>query len=121
VSGIMNLSRNRGGDFGIAFVTSLIARRSQIHQARLSEHTTAYDPAYQAKVNAIAGAMEHAGSTSAEAARRAVGAMYRQLVLQATQLAYLDALWIMGVGAALIVPVLAMTKRPGPMGAPAGH
>jgi DHA2 family multidrug resistance protein len=121
VSGIMNLSRNLGGDVGIAFVTSLIARRSQVHQARLAEHTTAYDPAYQAKLHSIAAAMEHAGSTSADAARQAVGAMYRQLVQQATQLAYLDALWLLGIGAALMVPILAMTKRPGPMGAPAGH
>ncbi|MGH7440849.1 MAG: DHA2 family efflux MFS transporter permease subunit, partial [Polyangiaceae bacterium] len=121
VSGIMNLSRNLGGDIGIAFVTTLIARRSQVHQARLSVHTTAYDPQYQAKLNAIAGAMEHAGSTTADAARQAAGAMYRQLVQQATQLAYLDALFIMGIGAALMVPILFLTKRPAPMGAAAAH
>jgi DHA2 family multidrug resistance protein len=120
VSGIMNLSRNLGGDIGIAAVTTLIARRSQAHQARLSTHTTAYNPAYQAKLQAIASGMEHAGSTSLEAARRATGAMYRQLVLQSTQLAYLDALWVMAIGAAVMVPVLALIKRPGPMGAGAG-
>jgi hypothetical protein len=47
--------------------------------------------------------------------------MYRQLLQQSTQLAYLDALWVLGVGAALMVPVLWFTKRPGPMGAAAGH
>jgi DHA2 family multidrug resistance protein len=121
VSGIMNLSRNMGGDIGIAFVTTLIARRSQVHQAQLVAHTTAYDAGYQAKVMAIARAMEHAGSTSIDAARQATGAMYRQLLQQSTQLAYLDALWVLGVGAALMVPILWFTKRPGPMGAPAGH
>jgi DHA2 family multidrug resistance protein len=121
VSGIMNLSRNMGGDIGIAFVTTLIARRSQVHQAQLAAHTTAYDADYQAKVTAIARAMEHAGSTSIDAARQASGAMYRQLLQQSTQLAYLDALWVLGVGAALMVPILWLTKRPGPMGAPVGH
>jgi DHA2 family multidrug resistance protein len=121
VSGIVNLSRNMGGSIGIAFVTTLIARRSQTHQAQLAAHTTAYDPAYQAKLGAIARSMEHAGATSLEAARRATGAMYRQLVQQSMQLAYLDALWVLGVGAALMVPVLWLTKRPGPMGASAGH
>jgi DHA2 family multidrug resistance protein len=121
VSGIMNLSRNLGGDLGIAFVTSLIARRSQVHQARLSMHTTAYDGAYQAKLNGIAAALEHAGSTSIDAARQASGAMYRQLLQQSTQLAYLDALWVLGLGAAVMVPILAITKKPGPMGAPAAH
>src|SRR5438552_5278824 len=38
VSGIVNLSRNMGGDIGIALVTTLIARRSQFHQARIVEH-----------------------------------------------------------------------------------
>ena len=33
VSGIVNLSRNMGGDIGIAAVTTLIARRSQFHQS----------------------------------------------------------------------------------------
>jgi len=121
VSGIMNLSRNMGGDIGIAFVTTLIARRSQTHQARLAAHTTAYDAGYQEKVQAIARSLEHAGSASADAARQAGGAMYRQLVQQATQLAYLDALWVLGIGAALMVPVLWITKRPGPMGGAVAH
>jgi DHA2 family multidrug resistance protein len=121
VSGIMNLSRNLGGDIGIAFVTTLIARRSQTHQAQLAAHTTAYDPGYQAKLQAIARSLEHSGSTSIDAARQAGGAMYRQLVQQAVQLAYLDALWVLGIGAAVMVPMLWLTKRPGPMGAPAAH
>ncbi len=121
VSGIMNLSRNMGGDIGIAFVTTLIARRSQTHQAQLAAHTTAYDQGYQAKVGAIARSLEHAGATSLDAARHATAAMYRQLVQQSMQLAYLDALWVLGIGTAMMVPVLWLTKRPGPMGAPAGH
>jgi len=121
VSGIMNLSRNLGGDIGIAFVTTLIARRSQTHQAILAMHTTAYNPAYVAQLDGIARSMERAGTTSIDAARHATLAMYRQLVQQATQLAYLDALWVLGVGAALMMPIVWMTKRPGPMGAPAAH
>jgi MFS transporter, DHA2 family, multidrug resistance protein len=121
VSGIMNLSRNLGGDVGIAFVTSLIARRSQMHQARLTAHATAYDSVYQAKLQGIAAAMERAGATSIDAAREATGAMYRQVLQQATQLAYLDALFVLGIGAALMVPILAIIKKPGPMGAPVGH
>ncbi|HEY4157405.1 MAG TPA: DHA2 family efflux MFS transporter permease subunit, partial [Polyangiaceae bacterium] len=43
VSGIVNLSRNMGGDIGIAFVTTMIARRSQSHQTILAAHATPYD------------------------------------------------------------------------------
>ncbi len=119
VSGIMNLSRNMGGDIGIAFVTTLIGVRTQTHQANLAAHTTAYDPQYQAHVDAISRAMEHAGSTSYQAARQATAAMYRQLVQQATQLAYLDALWLLAVATAVMVPLVLVTRRP-QGGAPAG-
>src|SRR4029077_10218313 len=78
VSGIMNLSRNMGADFGIAFVTVLIARRAQVHQMQLAAHATLYDTNYQAKLAAIARALEHAGSTSVVAAQQATAAMYRQ-------------------------------------------
>ena len=40
-----NLLRNMGGAVGIAFVTTLLARRSQFHQARLVDHLTVFDPA----------------------------------------------------------------------------
>jgi DHA2 family multidrug resistance protein len=112
VSGIMNLSRNMGGDIGIAFVTTLIVRRAQMHQANLSRHTTAYDPSFQAGLSAMARSMEHAGASSVDAAHQATAAMYRQLVLQSTQLAYIDALWILAVGAALMVPLVWLARKP---------
>ncbi len=121
VSGIMNLSRNMGGDIGIAFVTTLITRRAQTHQANLAAHTTAYNPAYMAKLEAMTRVFEHAGAASVDAARQATGAMYRQLVTQATQLAYLDALVALGIATALMVPLVWVAKRAAPIGAPMGH
>jgi DHA2 family multidrug resistance protein len=121
VSGIMNLSRNMGGDIGIAFVTTLITRRSQMHQANLAAYTTPYNPAYMAKLEAMTRVFEHAGAASVDAARQATGAMYRELVLQATQLAYLDALIALGVATALMVPLVWLAKRATPLGAPVGH
>jgi DHA2 family multidrug resistance protein len=112
VSGIMNLSRNMGGDLGISFVTALIARRSQSHQASLASHVTGYDPQYQAALTGIARTLEHAGSSSFQAAQQATAILYRQLVVQATQLAYLDALWILGIGAACMVPIVWLAQRP---------
>jgi DHA2 family multidrug resistance protein len=121
VSGIMNLSRNMGGDIGIAFVTTLITRRSQVHQVYLSAHTTPYDPAYVSKVDVMTRAFEHAGAASIDAARQATAAVYRQLVVQATQLAYLDALLALGVATAVMVPLVWLASRPAPQGAPMGH
>jgi len=112
VSGIMNLSRNMGGDIGIAFVTTFIARRAQSHQANLSAHTTGYDAPFQAALAAMARAMEHAGSSSIDAARQATASMYRQLVVQSTQLAYLDTLWVIGIATAVMAPLVFLARRP---------
>ena len=43
VSGIVNLSRNMGADIGIAMVTTMLARRGQVHQAQLSSNTSNYN------------------------------------------------------------------------------
>ena len=115
----MNLSRNMGGDMGISFVTTLIARRSQSHQANLASHVTGYAPQYQAALTGIARALEHAGSSSFQATHQATAILYRQLVVQSTQLAYLDALWILGIGAACMVPIVWLAQRPR-AAAPAG-
>ena len=119
VSGIMNLSRNMGADLGIAFVTTLVTRRAQMHQMRLSTHTTAYDAQFQNALSNIAQGLQHAGSTAAEATRQATAVMYRQLGLQAVQLAYLDAFWILGVASALMVPIVWLSRR-ARTGMPAG-
>ncbi len=112
VSGIMNLSRNMGGDIGITFVTSFIAHRSQTHQANLQPHASPYDPQFSAKLNGIAAAMQHAGASAYESTQRATAAVYRQLLQQASQLAYLDALFVLGCLAACMVPLVWLAPKP---------
>jgi DHA2 family multidrug resistance protein len=121
VSGIVNLSRNMGGDIGIALVTTLVARRSQVHQANLVAHLDAGSGELRARLQAIAQALVHAGSTSAEAARQAYAALYRQLSQQAQTLAYLDVLWLFGCFTLAMIPLVFLARRPSPGTAAAGH
>ena len=111
VAGIVNLSRNMGGDIGIALVTTLIARRSQVHQANLASHVDAGSEALRSRVAGIARALEHAGSGSAEALRQAYGVVYRQLLQQAQTLAYQDVLFILACFAAAMVPLVFLTRK----------
>jgi len=111
VAGIVNLSRNMGGDIGIALVTTLIARRSQVHQANLAEHLDAGNQLLAARMAGIARALQHAGSTSVEAARQAYGAVYRQLVQQAQTLAYQDVLFLLACFTGAMVPLVFLTRR----------
>lgn len=112
VSGIVNLSRNMGGDVGIAFVTTMIARRTEFHQTALVAHTTRYDDAFTGTIARIAGALQKAGEAAPDATRRAMALVYRQLIRQAATLAYLDVLHVLATITMFMMPLLLLTKRP---------
>jgi DHA2 family multidrug resistance protein len=122
VSGIVNLSRNMGGDIGIAAVTTLLARRSQLHQSNLVAHADPFSGAYERAVTGIAAALQHAGSSPADATRRALSVVYRQLFVQAMTLSYMDVLFMMGCSTACMLPLLLLLKK-NPLGGKAqmGH
>jgi DHA2 family multidrug resistance protein len=111
VAGIVNLARNMGGDIGIALVTTLIARRSQIHQADLTSHLDPGNGILAARIAGISRALEHAGSSAVEASRQAYGVVYRQIIQQAQTLAYQDVFFILACFAAAMVPVVFVTRR----------
>ena len=110
VSGIVNLARNMGGDIGIAFVTTLVARRTQLHQARLAEHL---DPgaARSSRGSPGCAGARAGGQLVADAVRQAYGAVYRQLLQQAQTLAYLDVLFLLACFTAAMVPLVFLTRR----------
>jgi DHA2 family multidrug resistance protein len=120
VAGIMNLGRNMGGSIGIALVTTLIARRSQVHQATLVRYADKYSPAFAARLDGLASAIGHAGSSSVDAMRKAFAVSYGQLQRQATELAYLDAFRVLAVAALCMLPLLLLAKAPPKGGTRAG-
>jgi DHA2 family multidrug resistance protein len=105
------LARNVGGSVGISFVITMLARRTQVHQADLSHNLTAGSPAYQ---NMLAGAtrtLEAHGSSASEAARQAHGLVASTLNQQATMLAYIDNFWMLGIAVACMIPLVFLMKR----------
>jgi DHA2 family multidrug resistance protein len=46
-TGLYNLMRNLGGSIGIAFVTTMLARGAQAHQALMVGHLTPTDPVFR--------------------------------------------------------------------------
>ena len=121
VSGIINLARNMGGDIGIAFVTTVIARRSQFHQARLVSGLDPGNAWLHERLSGLALAMQRAGSSSADAARRAYAALGRQLAQQSQTLAYLDVLYLLAWFTAIMIPLVFLTRRARPGAAAMGH
>ncbi len=113
LTGIYNLLRNLGGSFGIAVVTTLLARRAQFHQSRLVEHLTAGSPAFSAWQHRMAEILPGLGPHwHYWEAPRAMAALYDQVQAQAMTLSYNDGYWFFTVLFLLLVPLVFMMRRP---------
>jgi MFS transporter, DHA2 family, multidrug resistance protein len=120
VSGIVNLARNMGGDIGISLVTTLIARRSQFHQARLVEHVVP-SGTLDARIAAMAQHLQQTGIGAVQATKMAYGQLYAQVIQQAQTLAYLDVLVIFAIFTAIMVPAVMLTRKAKPGAAAMAH
>ncbi|HTX37279.1 MAG TPA: DHA2 family efflux MFS transporter permease subunit [Bryobacteraceae bacterium] len=117
-TGLFNLARNIGGSAGIATVTTLLARRAQFHQSVLVSHMTPYDPMYQEALARSASLLQAHGSAAPDAALQAHGLLYGTLLRQANMLSFSDAFWVMGVLFLLIVPLMFLMRKAGPVRGP---
>ncbi|HEV8437949.1 MAG TPA: DHA2 family efflux MFS transporter permease subunit [Methylomirabilota bacterium] len=108
---VYGMMRNIGGSVGIAVVTTLLAQRSQFHQATLVSHVTAWDPETHARLTRWASHFATLGSDAFTAERRAVAMLYRETVAQAQLLAYADDFWLLAVMFAAVPLFLPLMRR----------
>jgi len=114
VSGLMNLARNIGGSCGTSFFVTLLARRSQEHQDRLSMFLNGISPQFLRQRDGLARYFQHGGGLTASPAQAralAQGSIYQQLIRQSTQLAYLDVVALLSIGAACMIPLVFLMKK----------
>jgi DHA2 family multidrug resistance protein len=109
-TGIFNLMRNIGGSFGIAAVTTMLARGAQVNQAAMVRHLTPYDPAFQQRLHGLTATFA-AGSNPMTASQKAYGAIYQTLVGQATLLAYIDNFRLLAFLCVVCVPAALLFKK----------
>jgi DHA2 family multidrug resistance protein len=102
VAGLVNFMRNMGSSVGTSMVTTLIARRSQVHQMYLVAHAGPGQPAFTQAVAALTSRLFVAGIDAELAGRKAYSLVYQSLVGQASTLAYIDTYAILGMGAAIM-------------------
>ncbi len=111
-TGIINLARNIGASVGIATVTTMLDRRAQFHQARLTEHVNGLSVAYHNMVNGTQAKLIAAGSTAAHASAQAHGMIYSTIQRQAVMLAFIDNFKMLGVVFFAVIPILVLMKKP---------
>lgn len=103
-TGIFNLMRNIGGSAGIAMVTTMLARRAQVHQSVLATHVTEYNPHVTAVLDEIDRLVSAAAPAGPVVSRPpALALVYQELLGQATMQAVLDCFWVMGVVMAVLL------------------
>jgi MFS transporter, DHA2 family, multidrug resistance protein len=109
---IYNLMRNIGGSFGIASMTTFLARRSQMHQNHLISNIHPGDlPARRMLQGAQAWFHLH-GFGNYTASRKALGAMYGMVQQHAMMLSFVEAFWVMGVMFLAMLPFLILLRNP---------
>jgi len=110
-TGIFNLLRNLGGSFGVAFVTTMLARRVQFHQVHLVEHLTPFDKNLQLAVPGISQMLHDRGFVSPLPNQGTLGAIYNQLLRQASMLSFNDVFHILSVMMALVLLLVLLMKK----------
>ncbi len=118
-SGIYNLLRNLGGSFGVAFVTTMLARRAQLHEVRLVEHLTPFDRNYQMATHQASQMLQYRGLAPSMADQGGLGMIYGRLLKQASMMAFNDAFYLLSIFMICIVPLVFLMKK-GKTEAPAG-
>jgi MFS transporter, DHA2 family, multidrug resistance protein len=120
-SSLTNLFRNQGGSFGIAFVTTMLARRMQYHQSVLVVHSTPLDERYQEFLGSLTSYFSAHGFSHAEAVVRAQAQAFSLIQHQAAFLAFLDCFTVLGWVVLLGAPLALLIKKFKPAGSSENH
>ncbi len=116
-SSLTNLFRNQGGSVGIAFVTTLLARRTQYHQSVLVAHATPFHQRYQETLTSVTRYFATHGFTAPDAALHATAQLARIVQQQAAFLGFLDCFWVLGCACLIGAPLVFFARKvrsPGP-------
>ena len=102
VSGLINFMRNMGSSVGTSLVTTLIARRAQVHQLYLVGHVGSGNTTLAGAAAALAARLTASGVNAERAMTQAYALIYRTVIAQASTLAYIDTFFVLTAGAAIM-------------------
>jgi len=109
---IFNLMRNIGGSFGIAIMTTFLARRTQFHQSRLVENITPGNLKTLQVRRGMQAWFYRNGMDSHGASLKTLSALYGMIQRHASMLSFVEAFWIMGVMFLSMLPFILLLRKP---------
>jgi DHA2 family multidrug resistance protein len=118
-SGLINLTRQLGGSFGIAILGTYVQNQTVFHRSIIGENIYSGNPAVQERLQAIAGNLVAHGYAPAVAQSMAIGQINSTVTRQAATMAYNNAFILILVVFFCTLPAVLLLKPPKP-GAAAG-
>ena len=108
---LFSVTRNIGASMGISFVTTLMARRAQFHQNRLSTIMASSNLQLLQTQHGLAAALNQRGAGAA-GTHQSLGFVYDLMQQQASLLSYVDVFHILGVFFLLVAPLVLLMHKP---------
>ncbi len=105
-AGFYSLTRQLGSSIGIALITTMLARRENIHQAVLVEHVSNFRQPALDRMSALAGGFSQHGGSALVGHEGALKAIDRIIGAQSAVLAYEDIFFYVAVLFVLSLPLV---------------
>ena len=108
---IQNLIRTIGGSIGLSYVSTMLARYSQVHQAMMVEHMSSLNPQYQQHLSIVQKLLELHFSP-ADALSKAHALLYNTLLQQATYWSFMNIYYVVACVSLVCVLCVFTFKTP---------
>jgi MFS transporter, DHA2 family, multidrug resistance protein len=110
-AGLINLSRQLGGSFGIAALASYVTTHTQVHRVDLLTNLYAGNPLVDQQVRAFAATLAAQGYAGDGAQRGALAILDEQVMRQAAMLSYNDAWILLLVSFVVVAPAILFLRK----------
>jgi DHA2 family multidrug resistance protein len=122
-SGLINLSRQLGGSFGIAFLNTYIYNQEAYHRVNLVSNFYSGNPLYDQRIAGLTASIVSSGRSITDAHSTALRALNGIVMAQAATMSYNDAFLLLGLTFVFAVPAVFLLRKPknAPAGGGGGH
>ena len=104
------MMRQLGGSFGVALITTLMARQNMTHRNDLVSKLDANNPVVQQRVQAIQQSFINKGMNADVALKNSYSSLDHMVTKQAAVLSYMDVFFYLGLMFLICVPFVIMVK-----------
>jgi DHA2 family multidrug resistance protein len=111
-AGLINLSRQLGGSFGIAVLGTYLNNHIELHRVQLIAHVSSGNPLAQQRLLQLTQAFVARGIVPSLAPHAALGALYQIVMRQATMLAYNDSWMLILLTFLCTAPAILLLRKP---------